>query len=515
MTDLDLGQNPGATYFAEAQYITPHEYAWCRLHAGQCNMYNNVSHRQFVVTGGPSIFTFSPLGSTVRMQPAIMAWTGATVSQVEPDPGNDGIWFMAHKVSNPSAGVWHYEYAIYNENLDRGIQSFTVPLGVGVNISNIGFHAPPQEPGWADDGTFNNQGYSSTPWTVTQTADSITWNTETLAQNQNANAIRWGTLYNFRFDADQPPENALATIGFFKTGLPMTIAIQAPIGGGTPSPTPTASPSATASPTPTPTITATPTPCGQYTIVPGTDPIVPGTSDTGNHCDDCDTAVALPFPVQLYDQIFNSVNVNSNGRLEFVCLNEPNGYITSCLPAPVNRCSYDFTIFPLWHDLMTATGLSGCSSWANGCGIFTSISGTPPNRIFNIEWHAVRFAINSNTANFEVRLYENDPNNRFDIIYGMITGITEADTGGVQGSTGFFTQDFCYVAPPQNVSRTYTRLPCSTPTPTATVTPTATATATAAASATATATGTAIPRPTPTPRSQPTARPRPTPAPHP
>jgi hypothetical protein len=77
-------------------------------------------------------------------------------------------------------------------------QSFSVPLSFGANISNIGFHAPPQEPGWANDGTLNNQGYSSTPWAVTQTADSITWSTETFAQNQNANAIRWGTLYNFR-----------------------------------------------------------------------------------------------------------------------------------------------------------------------------------------------------------------------------------------------------------------------------------------------------------------------------
>jgi hypothetical protein len=172
------------------------------------------------------------------MQPAIMAWTGATVSQAEPDPGNDGLWFMGYKVTNPSAGVWHYEYALYNENLDRGIQSFSVPLGPGVNISNIDFHAPPQEPGWTNDGTFNNQGYSSTPWTVTQSSGSITWNTETFATNQNANAIRWGALYNFRFDADQPPQSANATVDFFKTGSPMIVAIQAPAGGATPTPTP-------------------------------------------------------------------------------------------------------------------------------------------------------------------------------------------------------------------------------------------------------------------------------------
>ena len=251
--DLNTTLNPGATYFAEAQYLDPLEYTWCQTHPGQCNMYNNASYHQFLVNGTTN-FTFSPVGQTVRMEPAIKAWTGATVNQLEPDPGNDGIWFMGYKVSGPTAGLWHYEYALYNQNLDRAIQSFSVPLGAGVNISNIDFHAPPQEPGWANDNIPGGQGYSSMPWAVTQTSDSITWNSETFAQNQAANAIRFGTLYNFRFDADQPPQPASATVGFFKTGSPMMVAIQAPMGGGTPTPTPTASP------TPTPTATATSTP---------------------------------------------------------------------------------------------------------------------------------------------------------------------------------------------------------------------------------------------------------------
>ena len=61
------------------------------------------------------------------MQPAIQAGQlQAHVNQVEPDPGNDGIWFVGYKVTGPSAGVWHYEYALFNMNLDRGIQSFEV-----------------------------------------------------------------------------------------------------------------------------------------------------------------------------------------------------------------------------------------------------------------------------------------------------------------------------------------------------------------------------------------------------
>jgi hypothetical protein len=256
VNDLNTTLNPGATYFGEAAYISPHEYTWCQAHPGECNMYNNASYRKFTVSG-TSNFTFSPVGATVRMSPAIMGWTGATTHQIEPDHGNDGFGVLGYKVTNPSPSVWHYDYAVYNQNLDRGIQSFSVPLGGGANLSNVGFHAPPQEPAFPNDGTFNNQGYSSAPWTVTQNAGSITWNCETFAQNQNANAIRFGTLYNFRFDADQPPQSANATVGFFKTGSPTTVAIEAP-GGGTPTPTPT--PTSTPTPTPTATPTATPTP---------------------------------------------------------------------------------------------------------------------------------------------------------------------------------------------------------------------------------------------------------------
>src|SRR5438874_1848235 len=122
MSDLIFG----ASYFGEAAYISPHEYTWCQSHPDQCNMFNNFSYRKFSVSGGPTNFTFSPVGSTVRMQPAIQAWaaTGATVTPFEPDPGNDGKFFVGYKVTGPNAGVWHYEYAIFNMILDRAFQSF-------------------------------------------------------------------------------------------------------------------------------------------------------------------------------------------------------------------------------------------------------------------------------------------------------------------------------------------------------------------------------------------------------
>lgn len=230
IADLNTAANPGATYYAEGQYVTPHEYSWCQAHPGECNMYNNVSYRRYNVIGTASPFSFSPAGSTVRTEPAIRAWTGATLRELQPAPGSDGIVMVGYKVTNPAPGVWHYEYAIYNQNLDRAIQSFSLPKQTGVVLSNVGFHAPPQHPGWSADGTVGNTGYSSAPWAQTESGGLVTWSSETFAQNPNANAIRWGTLYNIRFDSNRPPFKTLATLGFFKTGSPAAVVVQAPIG---------------------------------------------------------------------------------------------------------------------------------------------------------------------------------------------------------------------------------------------------------------------------------------------
>src|SRR5215472_18524924 len=62
----------------------------------------------------------------------------------------------------------------------------------------------------------------------------------------------------------------------------------------------------------------TPTGCTDYNTTTGTGTITPGDTDTGNHCDDCATAVSLPFPSSVYGQTYNSINVASNGSLDLV-----------------------------------------------------------------------------------------------------------------------------------------------------------------------------------------------------
>jgi hypothetical protein len=209
-----------------------------------------------------------------------------------------------------------------------------------------------------------------------------------------------------------------------------------------------------------------------YEFATGGDAIVPGDTDIGLHTDDGDTFVALPFTFQLYDQTFSGVNVSSNGRLDFVCVNEPGGFSSACLPPPDNLCAFDYTIFPLWSDYNLGVVGEGCANFASGCGVFTSVSGSAPNRIFNIEWRGVYFADHNQTANFEARLYEGDPNLRFDFVFGTVNpGSDQLYVSGVEQNGSNFTEDFCDAGPPAAGSRTYTCtgvVPTPTPTPTGT-----------------------------------------------
>src|SRR5207244_3262631 len=142
-------------------------------------------------------------------------------------------------------------------------------------------------------------------------------------------------------------------------------------------------------------------PLDHYTIAQIGGSIVPGTTDTGNHGDDVVTTIALPFSYTLYDQTYNTVNLSSNGNAQLTTTDL--AYTNVCLPWTM----HNYTVLPYWDDLRTDLGLSGCSGYPGGtCGIYTSTSGTTPNRIFNIEWRAVYFNNNAQLANYELRLYE-------------------------------------------------------------------------------------------------------------
>jgi N-acetylneuraminic acid mutarotase len=217
-----------------------------------------------------------------------------------------------------------------------------------------------------------------------------------------------------------------------------------------------------------PPVTASPTPaaCDTYSVATATATIVPGTTDSGNHCDDCVTAISLPFPVHLYDQTFTGANIGSNGDLYFGTGNSGTG--SACQPTP----GFTYAIFAFPDDLYTLN---------SGYGVFTSISGTAPNRIFNIEWRA-QFFPGTGYVNFEIRLYETQPG--FDIIYG--TGTSSGTGALVQRDVTCYTS-YCNTVY-QGLALSFGGPASASPTSATPTTPTATATHIQTATAAATPT---------------------------
>jgi hypothetical protein len=224
-TDAEPTTGSTTRFFCETQYVTPDDAA-----AGNQN--NNASRREMTCTGGLGFdASFALIGSTVRQESAIEAWplceAGVTLSEVQVD----GKFLIGSKATDLGGGIWHYEYAVYNMNSDRSGGAFAVPVPIGANITNIEFHDVTYRNG---DGP-GNVNFSGTDWTSTTAFGSIVWTTEPQAQNASANAVRWGSTYNFRFDANAAPVNGDVTLGLWKVGTPdsVTAAAQVPGAGNT------------------------------------------------------------------------------------------------------------------------------------------------------------------------------------------------------------------------------------------------------------------------------------------
>src|SRR3954452_3272542 len=293
----------------------------------------------------------------------------------------------------------------------------------------------------------------------------------------------------FIHDKGPIPQFLLGLLGAIAIAVLAVLVLASPTGARTADVG--AAPFATSTSTGTPT--SIPSDCTtsvNYYVVPsGSATVVPGTVDIGNHCNDCTTAITMPFPVQLYDRYFTTANVSSNGNLQFLS-NDPSGS-NHCLP----QSSFNYAIFALWDNLDTS---------APGNGVFTVVTGTAPNRVFSVEWRAFSSSGNG-SVNPEIQLYENPILQQFDIVYGLFGSPNNSSTVGVQQDTGSqYTVWVCNGG--SNQLSTGLRLSmqyvCGTPTPTSTTTRTPTVTPTSTITPTftrtATITQTQVPSNTPT-----------------
>jgi len=219
--DINPNLNDGALYFVTSHYVTQDD-------AQDGNGTNNSSYRQVVVDPDPSVYalTNAPGSATQQQSPGIQAWQDyvPTVDLIDVNIPNEGLLILGANVTDNGNGTWHYEYAIYNMNSDRSVGGFSVAFPGAATITNISMR---------DVDHHSGEPYDGTDWPGVFTPGfGVSWETTPFSQNPDANAIRWSTMYNFRFDADAPPVSGTGTIELFKPGTPNQMSVALPIPNG-------------------------------------------------------------------------------------------------------------------------------------------------------------------------------------------------------------------------------------------------------------------------------------------
>lgn len=170
------------------------------------------------MVGAPVIGT-SAIERWAQLDPEVVLVPADHDDTPNPHPSFPGTFiksrFWVASCATPLAGgLYRYEFAVYNLNSDRGCGSLTIPMPNSASLSDPYFRAPLSHSG---------EPFSNAGWNMIRSGNTLTLGAGTHAANPNANAIRWGTMYNFGFTSNAVPSTGSLTLGLFKPGTLLSI----------------------------------------------------------------------------------------------------------------------------------------------------------------------------------------------------------------------------------------------------------------------------------------------------
>lgn len=202
--DDDLNVS-GATFWYQSAYLVPGELEALRG--------DNLGSRQFTATWGTTQWTLTN-GTNYLIGSVLQRWTGATVDSA-PNGTDDGRYYVAVKVTGPTNGIWHYEYAVQNRDNKRGMGAFRVPICPDARASAFGFHDVDRN--------------ALTDWTGAKVGSEIVFQTTAL----NPNPLNWNCIYNFWFDSDAAPVSSAVLLDQYAIGPgALTVSVPSTTPGG-------------------------------------------------------------------------------------------------------------------------------------------------------------------------------------------------------------------------------------------------------------------------------------------
>lgn len=367
-TDLDPVANAGARYFVEAHYVTADDAL-----AG--NKHNNATWQEIVAPPVGASGGVAFIGPVHPQQAAEYAWQAVdpAVALATVDVPGDGRILVACRGINWGGGLVRYHYVVHNVNSDRSVQSVTIAVPAGAVVQNLAFH---------DVDYHSGEPFAGTDWTPALGAGSVSWASATFASSANANAIRWGTSYDFSFESDLPPGSTV-TLGLFKPGTPSSVTVNVAPSTGCPPP---------------PAVPPVALGYNVNTAAPYDFTDISATGSPGPAGDDVSITANLGFSINLYGTAATQILISSNGFLALPGHNATS-YTNTAIP---NAAEPNGIVCGCWDDLHPASGTSG------GGTVRYQTIGAAPNRRFVVQytgvWHYGMTATSAET--FEILLDE-------------------------------------------------------------------------------------------------------------
>ncbi len=209
--DLDPALNPGAVYIAEGYYV----------HKQDIDVWNSVSWKVVEPVGevgGDWTFLMTGENDFPSIGFAIDAWEADSYTVLAQEipviegESPDGRCLLGVEATDLGDGFHRFTYTLLNIDMDRQVDSFSLPIAPGSEVRNLYFHAVAHhdEPTNAKDAE-GGVPIDNAPWEAIVTDNAISWETD-------SNPLRWGTAYTFEFEINEQPDQTNVTLGLFKTG---------------------------------------------------------------------------------------------------------------------------------------------------------------------------------------------------------------------------------------------------------------------------------------------------------
>lgn len=209
----DVTNAAGERYVAEAHVVAQDD-------ATNAATSNNTTWLELAPAATGADATFALVGASHRGATVLDAWKelDPAVQIVEWDSQGEGRVQVAWCVTQTAPSTWHYEYAVYNRDYSPGIGRFllTVPPSApprDIEFHDVAYHGADGLGGVTQSGVDWSSSIVVDPL---QDADTLQWMTPHVTQAPNANALRWGTAYAFRFDCDRPPMPGFVLVEAFE-----------------------------------------------------------------------------------------------------------------------------------------------------------------------------------------------------------------------------------------------------------------------------------------------------------